>query len=203
VRVALDVRLIQIVDQRANLENQVFHLVEWAEAKGKVADLLGAAVEAVPGNALLREAERTVFGGTDGTGRPQHRPLQHLRRRAANFTGRRAELDGLVSEVRAKAADGTSLCFVGLKGAGGIGKTALAAELAERLRREEGLFPGGVLWANLQEETAEQAARRWVADLGAMQAVRMPNRSYNGSTSWRPPAARWSCWTTCPGRRPA
>src|SRR6516164_6980738 len=92
VRVTLDVRLIQIVDQRANLENQVFQLVEWAEAKGKVADLLRAAVEAVPGNAGLQEAVRSVFGSTAGGSRP----LQHLRRRAANFTGRREELDRLV-----------------------------------------------------------------------------------------------------------
>jgi hypothetical protein len=162
VRVALDARLIQIVDQRVNFTDQVWKLVEWAEAKGKLADLLRAAVEAVPGNARLQEAVRSVFGRTAGGGRP----LQHLRRRAANFTGRRDELDSLVREFRAKASDGISLCFVGLKGAGGIGKTALAAELAERLRREEGLFPGGVLWANLQEETPEQAARRWVADLG-------------------------------------
>jgi WD40 repeat protein len=166
VRVALNKRLNKIVAQRATFEDQVWQLVDWAEAKGKIADLLGAAVEAVPGNARLREAERAVLGGTTGGGRTLHRPLQHLRRRAANFTGRRGELDRLVGEVRAKASDGTSLCFVGLKGAGGVGKTALAAELAERLRREEGLFPGGVLWANLHEETPEQAARRWVADLG-------------------------------------
>jgi hypothetical protein len=166
VRVALDVRLHDIVGQPAPFKDQVFQLVQWAEAKGKVGDLLGAAVEAVPGNALLREAERAAFGGTAGTGRPQHRHLQHFLCRTGNFTGRREELDRLVGEVRAKASDGTSLCFVGLKGAGGVGKTALAAELAERLRREEGLFPGGVLWANLQEATPEQAARRWVADLG-------------------------------------
>jgi hypothetical protein len=59
-------------------------------------------------------------------------------------------------------ADGTSLSFVGLKGMGGIGKTALAAELAERLARD---FPGGVLWANLHEEPPAEAARRWLRDL--------------------------------------
>src|SRR5262249_4668465 len=66
----------------------------------------------------------------------------------------------------AAAAKGTSLSFVGLKGLGGIGKTALAAELAERLWHEADLFPGGVLWANLQEEAPAEAARRWVGDLG-------------------------------------
>jgi hypothetical protein len=49
---------------------------------------------------------------------------------------------------------------------GGIGKTALAAELAELLWQEAGLFPGGVLWANLQDEAPGEIARRWVGDLG-------------------------------------
>jgi hypothetical protein len=68
----------------------------------------------------------------------------------------------LTAEVGAASRNGTSLSFVGLKGMGGIGKTALAAELAERLARE---FPGGVLWVNLQEESPADAARRWLRDL--------------------------------------
>ncbi len=91
--------------------------------------------------------------------------MQHLRWRAINFQGRREELDRLAAEVREAAAGGTSLSFVGLKGLGGIGKTALAAELAERLSHETSLFRGGVLWVNLQEETAEDAARRWLSEL--------------------------------------
>ncbi len=91
------------------------------------------------------------------------RPRQHLRYRATNFQGRDKELEELAAEIRTAAASGTSLSFVGIKGMGGIGKTALAAELAERLSRE---FPGGVLWANLQEEAPEDVARRWVHDQG-------------------------------------
>jgi WD40 repeat protein len=90
------------------------------------------------------------------------RPLQHRDRRALNFQGREKELEGLAAEVGAAVANGTSLSFVGLKGMGGIGKTALAAELAERLA---GKFPGGVLWVNLQEESPAEAARRWLRDL--------------------------------------
>jgi hypothetical protein len=89
------------------------------------------------------------------------RPLQHRDRRAINFRGREKELEALTAEVRAALSDGTSLSFVGLKGMGGIGKTALAAELAERLAPE---FPGGVLWANLQEEAPADAARRWLRE---------------------------------------
>jgi hypothetical protein len=107
-----------------------------------------------------------AFCGADAISPARPRPRQHLLYRAINFQGRGHELDRLAAEVRQKVAEGTSLSFVGLKGLGGIGKTALAAELAERLWQEEGLFPGGVLWTNLQEEAPEDAARRWVADLG-------------------------------------
>ncbi len=90
------------------------------------------------------------------------RLLQHRDRRTINFQGREKELDELTAEVRAAVTNGTSLSFVGIKGMGGLGKTALAAELAERLARD---FPGGVLWANLQEEAPAEAARRWLRDL--------------------------------------
>jgi hypothetical protein len=105
VRIALNERLNEVVDQRATFKDQVWKLVDWAEAKGKVTDLLGAAVEAVPGNARLQEAVRSVFGRTVGGGRP----LQHLRRRAANFTGRREELDRLVGEVRGQGEPAAGL----------------------------------------------------------------------------------------------
>src|SRR5262249_17117252 len=60
---------------------------------------------------------------------PPHpdRPLQHRDWRALNFQGRDKELEELTAEVREAVAGGTSLSFVGLKGMGGIGKTALAA----------------------------------------------------------------------------
>jgi hypothetical protein len=95
-----------------------------------------------------------------------HRGRQHLPHRAVNFHGRGQELDDLAERVRVAARGGGSLGIVGIKGMGGVGKTTLVAELAERLWQDARLFPGGVLWANLQEEGTADAARRWVADLG-------------------------------------
>jgi WD40 repeat protein len=47
-----------------------------------------------------------------------------------------------------------------------VGKSTLAAELAQRLAEDGRLFPGGVLWANLLDEAPEDIARRWARDLG-------------------------------------
>jgi WD40 repeat protein len=118
---------------------------------------LTAAFFATPGD-LQHLVYRTLH---QPTSRPD-RPLQHRDRRALNFLDREGDLRDLTAVVVAAARDGTSLSFVGLKGMGGIGKTALAAELAERLAGE---FPGGVLWVNLQEESPAEAARRWLRDL--------------------------------------
>ena len=104
------------------------------------------------------------------------RPRQNLSHRTRNFHGRGSELERLEAEVRGAAAGGTSLSFVGLKGLGGIGKTALAAELAERLWQDVDLFPGGVLWADLDKEAPEEAARRWFGELGGDAVKAAPGR---------------------------
>jgi tetratricopeptide (TPR) repeat protein len=59
------------------------------------------------------------------------------------FTGRQAELDAL---AQALTTDDTPQAITALQGMGGIGKTALAAQLAAQL---DGAFPGGVFWADL------------------------------------------------------
>jgi hypothetical protein len=62
VRVALNEPLNRIVDQRSTFEDQVWKLVEWAEARGKVRDLFQAAVAQIPDNVRLRAATEAVFG---------------------------------------------------------------------------------------------------------------------------------------------
>ncbi len=94
------------------------------------------------------------------------RRLQHLLYLPANFTGRQAELEESERQIRAAVVEGTSLSFVGFRGMGGIGKTALAAALADRLASDGRLFPAGVLWANVLDRSAEDVAREWVRDLG-------------------------------------
>jgi tetratricopeptide (TPR) repeat protein len=62
---------------------------------------------------------------------------------SAHFTGRRAELDAL---TRALTTGNTLQFTTALQGMGGIGKTALATQLAAELASD---FPGGVFWADL------------------------------------------------------
>jgi len=60
-----------------------------------------------------------------------------------HFIGRQAELDALVQAFTDGSA---SQVIIALQGMGGIGKTALAAQLIATLR---GAFPGGCFWADL------------------------------------------------------
>jgi hypothetical protein len=94
------------------------------------------------------------------------RRLQHLPYLPANFTGRYADLDAAERLIRDALAAGAALSLVGFKGMGGVGKSTLAAALADRLSADPRLFPGGVLWANLLDKEPEDVARDWLRDLG-------------------------------------
>ena len=59
-----------------------------------------------------------------------------------HFTGREAELDRFAKLL----TSGENVAITALQGMGGIGKTALAQKLAERVKEK---FPGGVLWWSL------------------------------------------------------
>jgi tetratricopeptide (TPR) repeat protein len=62
VRTALEVRLGDIVAANTPFSVQVWNLVEYAQSRGKTKDLFIAAVQEVPGNTLLRNAVREVWG---------------------------------------------------------------------------------------------------------------------------------------------
>jgi len=89
----------------------------------------------------------TVIGVTQVTGDYYAAPPAPTRATApappAYFTGRHDELDAL---AQALTSGDTPQAITALQGMGGIGKTALAAQLAVRLN---GAFPGGVFWADL------------------------------------------------------
>jgi WD40 repeat protein len=93
-----------------------------------------------------------------------HRPLQYLPYRAVGFTGRAALLDDLERQMRQRLAEASGAAGLALRGLGGVGKSAIAAEIAHRLSQD--LFPGGVLWADLLNEAAPVAASGWLRAYG-------------------------------------
>jgi metacaspase-1 len=90
------------------------------------------------------------------------RPTEHLRFRSPNFVGREAELKRLTQSIQ----DEGSVALYAVRGMGGVGKSALAAELAATVD-DPGRYPGGVLWANLAEEAPTLIAARWLRNYGS------------------------------------
>ena len=119
-------------------------------------------------NQLLRSFNAQIAVKELGS-RQKHeatRPLQHLPYRSLTFTGRQEQLENLENGIRNRIQNGLQLGFWGLRGMGGIGKSALAAEMAERFADEVDLFPGGILWTNQLDEPATNAAARWLRAYG-------------------------------------
>jgi tetratricopeptide (TPR) repeat protein len=122
------------------------------------ADLSARVVTAL-GRRLIREAQAGQRRSPDASGRlvdlvnmPRHGPL----------IGRAGPLSQLLTRLVA----GDDVGVFAIEGMGGVGKTALAAEAAERLAADEAAFPGGVLWvacAGLEGETGLLALLTQVA----------------------------------------
>jgi Tfp pilus assembly protein PilF len=78
--------------------------------------------------------------------------------RAASLIGRDAVLADLMAKLRA----GATMGIFALRGMGGVGKTALAAEAVARLASERGVFPGGAAWISCETLTgSEGLAELW------------------------------------------
>ncbi len=103
---------------------------------------------------------------------PVPRATATLPPRPLGFTGRSAELDRLLPHLGPGEDDTTALPLLvfAVTGMGGIGKTALAVEVAHRARAE-GWFPGGTLFVDLRgydddPVTADQAVLALLDALG-------------------------------------
>ena len=108
---------------------------------------------------VVQEAvSRIILDGPEITSWPEHstdwkaveiiesshyrRPVQHQRYRTPTFSGRRTEIESALTQIHEGT---TQLAFVSMvKGLGGIGKTTLAAEIAELLNQADRL-PAGIL----------------------------------------------------------
>ena len=93
----------------------------------------------------------TVVQGQTVTFTLPERPdpaLAGLPRQSATFVGRRIQLDQALAALAPTAPDRTA-GTVAVTGLAGMGKTELVLQAAHRAMREEGWFPGGVLFVDL------------------------------------------------------
>jgi|GEM_PF-1764589 len=114
------------------------------------------------GDGAFQVGDHANFSGaTIQVGRPDEpSPLALAPSPPPKFTGREEILD----EIQRRLRKGGSHALTALHGLGGIGKTAIAQELAHRLLPQ---FPGGVLWWELgPEPDAETALAVWAQAVG-------------------------------------
>ena len=88
-----------------------------------------------------------VRGGDYESAAPTATALHQLPPPPGDFTGRQAELDELMAEMRKGGAT-----ISGLRGMGGVGKTALALKLAEQLTER---YPDAQLYLDLKGTTSD------------------------------------------------
>jgi DNA-binding SARP family transcriptional activator/tetratricopeptide (TPR) repeat protein len=148
--------------------------------------------------AILRD-EPALYDLTGDTGLPslQHRPPQPIPRELPSpiveFTGRTPELELLAQLLGATST--TANCPVvisGIDGMGGIGKSALAIQAANRLTER---FPDGQLYVNLHGATPGQTPRSPLDALGqllrslGLDPAAIPAQVEEAAVRWRSLAA--------------
>ncbi|MDG4860191.1 tetratricopeptide repeat protein [Streptomyces sp. T-3] len=100
----------------------------------------------------------TVIQGRNVTLTLPDRPdpaLAGLPRQSVTFSGRRPQLERVLAALAPAAPDETAGTVV-VAGLAGVGKTELVLQVAHRALREEGWFPGGVLFVDLHGYEAER-----------------------------------------------
>lgn len=150
VRIRLDENL-EVITEPGNLGQTAFELIRWAESRGRFDDLRAAA-----------SAPRAPTGGM-ANGAPREAPY------ASPLVGRDRLLDEAERLLLARDEDPVTV----LVGMAGVGKAALAAEVARRPAVEE-RFPGGTFWVEVKSvdpaeggEEVNAALERIAVALGA------------------------------------
>ncbi|MEM7130693.1 MAG: effector-associated domain EAD1-containing protein [Chloroflexota bacterium] len=172
------VALEEDLDAIAGGENRaqvIFNLLRWAEAQGRVAELIHGAATANPTNPQLRswyqehavslpELEDAIDPYT--TSLQTHFSIPHSSStpfhvnfpKNSRFQGREQELERLHAMLQSNNSVGinsaqTYQSTAGVTGMGGIGKTQLAVEYAYRHQRD---YPGGIFLINAAETIQPQ-----------------------------------------------
>src|SRR5438034_4441879 len=77
VRIGLNENLSAVAGE-GNLREVVFALIRWAEAQGRITELVVAANEENPGNAALKEVSRQFSLATEAPGEPERLVLKNV-----------------------------------------------------------------------------------------------------------------------------
>lgn len=152
VRYKLDKRLTEI----AGGENQseiVFNLIEWAEAQGRIEELIQKSHAYNVGNAQLSAFVSQFFASQPSASQPpalEATSLPPIPPVAPQLFGREHFLNELVEELAAQAREqGGGMAYrIALRGMAGVGKTALAKAVANHEQVGQA-FPDGRAWLSL------------------------------------------------------
>ena len=120
---------------------------DWQQAHVQGLVISHSAVTAAhDANAAARDIVYNTYYGTSGPVPQSNLTPHQLPPPPSDFTGRQDDIDELLGEIR-KGGANISSKVAGLRGMGGVGKTALALKLAEILTPE---YPDGQLFLNLK-----------------------------------------------------
>ncbi|QXJ21115.1 winged helix-turn-helix domain-containing protein [Actinomadura graeca] len=160
---------------------RVFH-----DTRGTLAEELGLD----PGEQLQRLHQR-ILASDPGLAAPppdRRKRVHQLPHDLADFTGRTAELNRLVSALPDEGEEATAVVINSIDGMAGIGKTALAVHVAHRLA---GRFPDVQLFIDLHTHTAgEQLGTTSAALDTLLRAVgvpgeQIPDKLHQRAGLWR------------------
>ncbi|HMA33857.1 MAG TPA: effector-associated domain EAD1-containing protein, partial [Chloroflexia bacterium] len=144
-------------------------VLRWADTQGRVTDLLAAAIDDNPDNATLRAAAAAWAQQPPGTRlfaageRPGAAVPRMGPRLPDSFVPRPTEYAALRAAVCGGTGGLAAITTAALRGAGGFGKTTLAAQLCAD-PAVQAAFPAGTLWVTVGDRPADPTAalNEWI-----------------------------------------